>query len=113
MPYVNYIELNVPDSKRAAEFFKKAFGWDAQGWGESDYMVVDNGDEAGIGAGFDKMKDGDNSQDSAMGNLMRAACQGLAEGDACSFSIGSRQLDGVCTFFDNGSNPDIFACSTE
>ena len=59
MPYVNYIELNVPDSKRAAEFFKKAFGWDAQGWGESDYMVVDNGDEAGIGAGIDKLKDGD------------------------------------------------------
>ena len=57
--------------------------------------------------------DNNNSQDSAMGNLMRAACQGLVEGDACSFNIGSRQLDGVCTFFDNGSNPDIFACPTE
>ena len=29
MPYVSYIEFNVPDTKQAAEFYKKVFGWDA------------------------------------------------------------------------------------
>jgi predicted enzyme related to lactoylglutathione lyase len=58
MPYVSYVELNVPDSQKAAEFFKKVFGWDAQSWDDSGYMVVDNGEEAGIGAGIDNLKDG-------------------------------------------------------
>lgn len=58
MPYVTYVEFNVPDSKQAAEFYKKAFGWEAQGWGDDDYMVVSHGDEAGIDAGLDKAKDG-------------------------------------------------------
>jgi len=59
MPYVNYIEFNVPDSKQAAEFFKQVFGWDAQGWGEGDYMVVSHGEEPGIDTGIDKMQEDD------------------------------------------------------
>ena len=56
MPYVNYVELKVPDTKQAAEFYKKAFGWNAQSWDDSGYMVVDNGDEPGIGAGIEKLE---------------------------------------------------------
>jgi predicted enzyme related to lactoylglutathione lyase len=56
MPHINYIELNVPDTKQAAAFYKKVFGWDAQSWGDGDYMVVSHGEGPGIDAGLDKMQ---------------------------------------------------------
>jgi len=57
--------------------------------------------------------DNNGNQNNAVGGAMIGACQGLEEGDACSFNLGSRQLDGVCAFIDNGSNPDVFACDTQ
>jgi predicted enzyme related to lactoylglutathione lyase len=55
---LNYLEFNVPDTKQAAKFFKTVFGWDAQGWGDSDYLVADNGEGPGASAGIDKVKEG-------------------------------------------------------
>ena len=46
---ITYLELNVLDSQKAADFYKKVFGWEAQAWDDSGYMVVDNGEGAGLG----------------------------------------------------------------
>ena len=59
MPYVSYIEFNVPDTKQAAEFYKKVFGWDAQSWGgDLDYLVAQHGKETGVDTGLRKAPDG-------------------------------------------------------
>jgi hypothetical protein len=58
MPYVSFAEFNVPDTQQAADFYKAVFDWQAQKFGEGDYLMVDNNEEPGtIGVGLDKMHD--------------------------------------------------------
>ena len=46
---ITFLELFVTDNQQAAVFYKKVFGWEAQKWGETNYMLVDNGEGAGLG----------------------------------------------------------------
>jgi len=59
MPYVSYIEFNVPATAPAAAFYKQAFGWDPQGWGDDEnYLISSHGDEPGIDTALQTAPDG-------------------------------------------------------
>lgn len=59
MPYINYIELNVPNTKQAADFYRAVFGWEPQSWGgDPDYLVAGHGEQPGIDAAIRKAPDG-------------------------------------------------------
>jgi len=51
MPYVGYVEFNVPDAAGTAEFFEAVFGWKATPFFEG-YLSVQHGDEPGIDTGI-------------------------------------------------------------
>lgn len=45
--------------KKATEFYKNVFGWDAQSWGgDPDYFIAQRGSEPGIDVGLRKAPDG-------------------------------------------------------
>ena len=56
MGRVVHFEFPVDDPERAMEFFKQAFGWNVEKWGEADmeYWLVGTGDRSqmGIDGGF-------------------------------------------------------------
>jgi predicted enzyme related to lactoylglutathione lyase len=55
MAFVSYIEFNVSDTKRSAEFYKQVFGWEAKLFSQdNDYLLVAHGSEPGIDAGIQK-----------------------------------------------------------
>lgn len=57
--FVSYIEFNVDDPKKSAEFYKKVFDWDAQLFSEANnYWIVAHGEEPGIDAGIQPAPDG-------------------------------------------------------
>ena len=59
MPYINYVELNVPKAADVADFYRAVFGWEPQGWGgDEDYLVAEHGEEAGIDAALRTAPDG-------------------------------------------------------
>ena len=59
MAFVSYIEFNVSNTKKSAEFYKQVFGWDAQQFSkENDYWIVAHGEAPGIDAGIQKAPDG-------------------------------------------------------
>ena len=58
MPYVTYVEFNVPDLEKARDFYSAVFGWDPQPFGGEDYYSVSHGDEPGIDTGLAKSQDG-------------------------------------------------------
>ncbi len=58
MPYINYVELNVPKAAKSADFYKTVFGWDPQPWGDDDYLVAQHGEEPGIDSALRTAPDG-------------------------------------------------------
>lgn len=51
--FVSYIEFNVGDTKKSAEFYKQVFDWDATLFSEANnYWIVAHGDAPGIDAGI-------------------------------------------------------------
>lgn len=59
MPYISYVELNIPNTKEAADFYRQVLGWEPQAWGgNEDYLVVGHGDEPGIDSALRKAPDG-------------------------------------------------------
>ncbi len=61
MPKVVHFEISVDDPERAAEFYKKVFGWKIEKWdGPQEYWLLNTGEEGepGIGGGMMKRKDG-------------------------------------------------------
>lgn len=57
MKPVTYVEFNVAALPESVEFFKSAFDWDLQPFGE-DYFVAPAGDEPGIDTGIMPSQDG-------------------------------------------------------
>ena len=53
MPYVGYVEFNVPDIERTADFYRSVFAWDPQPMFDG-YLSVQNGDEPGIHTGISR-----------------------------------------------------------
>jgi len=53
MPYVGYVEFNVPDLESTAEFYGAVFGWKPAPFFEG-YLSVQHGDEPGIDTGIQK-----------------------------------------------------------
>jgi len=60
MPYVGYVEFNVPDHEETADFYKAVFGWEATEMFPG-YLSVQSGDEPGIDTGIAKSEDGSTS----------------------------------------------------
>jgi hypothetical protein len=59
MPYVSYVEFNVPDAQKASAFYKQVFAWEAKGWGgDQDYLIAAHGEEPGIDIALRKAPDG-------------------------------------------------------
>lgn len=56
MPYVSYIEFNVPDPQKAKQFYAQVFNWEIQSWSD-DYLVAAHGDQPGIDTGINKSED--------------------------------------------------------
>jgi predicted enzyme related to lactoylglutathione lyase len=57
--FVSYIEFNVKDTKKSAEFYKQVFGWEPSLFSEAnDYWIVAHGEEPGIDAGIQPAPDG-------------------------------------------------------
>lgn len=55
MAFVSYIEFNVSNTQKSAEFYKNVFGWEAQLFSkDNDYWIVSHGDAPGIDAGIQK-----------------------------------------------------------
>ena len=57
MPRVVHFDLSAEDPKRAAEFYRRVFGWTIEKWeGPDDYWLVRTGkpDEPGIDGGLAK-----------------------------------------------------------
>ena len=52
MPYVGYVEFNVPDPEKTASFFSDVFGWEPQAFGDEGYLSVQHGSEPGIDTGI-------------------------------------------------------------
>lgn len=54
MGRVVHFEIPTDDPQRALAFYKAAFGWDAQRWGDMPYWLVPAGTEGqpGIGGGL-------------------------------------------------------------
>ncbi|MDH3249166.1 MAG: VOC family protein [Acidimicrobiia bacterium] len=57
MPYVGYVEFNVPDEGQTAQFYKAVFGWEASEM-YPGYLSVTSGDEPGIDTGIARSEDG-------------------------------------------------------
>ena len=57
MPYVGYVEFNVPDEGKTADFYRAVFGWEASEM-YPGYLSVASGDEPGIDTGIAKSEDG-------------------------------------------------------
>lgn len=53
MPYVGYVEFNVPDLESTATFYGEVFGWKPTPFFEG-YLSVQHGDEPGIDTGIQK-----------------------------------------------------------
>lgn len=53
MPFVNYLEFNVPDVDAAGEFYARVFGWEPRPFADG-YSVVAHGDEPGIDTGIQR-----------------------------------------------------------
>lgn len=50
MGRVVHFEITADDPKRAAEFYRQAFGWEIAGWGEQfTYLLATTGPEGGAG----------------------------------------------------------------
>ena len=47
---VVHFEIGAEEPKQLAEFYKKAFGWDINEWGDSGYYMVGNEKDRSIGA---------------------------------------------------------------
>ncbi len=60
MPYVGYVEFNVPDHEETARFYEAVFGWKASEM-YPGYLSVQSGDEPGIDTGIAKSEDGTTS----------------------------------------------------
>ena len=60
MPYVGYVEFNVPDEKKTAAFYEAVFGWKPSEMFPG-YLSVQSGDEPGIDTGIAKSEDGSTS----------------------------------------------------
>lgn len=58
MPFINYVELNVPKASKSAEFYKAVFDWKLEAWGDDDYLVAQHGDEPGIDSALRTAPDG-------------------------------------------------------
>lgn len=58
MPYITYVELNVPKASESAKFYSKVFDWQPQAWGDDDYLVAQHGDEPGIDSALRTAPDG-------------------------------------------------------
>ena len=59
MAFVSYIEFNVSNTKKSAEFYKQIFGWDATLFSkDNDYWIVAHGEEPGIDAGVQPVQGG-------------------------------------------------------
>ncbi len=55
MAFVSYIEFNVSNTKKSAEFYQQVFGWEAKLFSQdNDYWIVAHGDQPGIDAGMQK-----------------------------------------------------------
>jgi hypothetical protein len=57
MPYVGYVEFNVPNEAETAEFYKAVFGWEPTEM-YPGYLSVASGEEPGIDTGIAKSEDG-------------------------------------------------------
>ena len=55
---VSYVELNSPDLAATRRFFADVFGWEAQPFATSDYLVASHGDGPGVDAGLLTSRDG-------------------------------------------------------
>ena len=61
MPRVTHFEIPADDPERAADFYRKVFGWEIKKWdGPVDYWLVTTGsaDEPGIDGGIAKAEPG-------------------------------------------------------
>jgi predicted enzyme related to lactoylglutathione lyase len=55
MAFVSYIEFNVSNTQKSADFYKQIFGWNADLFSkDNDYWIVAHGEEPGIDAGIQK-----------------------------------------------------------
>lgn len=60
MPFVGYVEFNVPDEEATAEFYRAVFDWKTEEMFPG-YLNVQSGDEPGIDTGIAKSEDGSTS----------------------------------------------------
>lgn len=60
MPYVGYVEFNVPDHEKTAAFYEAVFDWKPSEM-YPGYLNVESGDEPGIDTGIAKSEDGSTS----------------------------------------------------
>jgi predicted enzyme related to lactoylglutathione lyase len=51
MPFVGYVEFNVPDLEATSQFYGDVFGWEPTPFFEG-YLSVQHGDEPGIDIGI-------------------------------------------------------------
>lgn len=56
MPYVGYVEFNVPDEQETAAFYSAVFGWEPTEVFPG-YLNVQNGDEPGVHTGIARLQD--------------------------------------------------------
>lgn len=57
MPYVGYVEFNVPNPEETARFYHAVFGWEPAEM-YPGYLSVQSGEEAGIDTGLAASEDG-------------------------------------------------------
>ena len=55
---VTYVEIHSADHRRSEEFFRKAFGWEAQPFAAPDYLVAPHGDGDGVDTALLPSRDG-------------------------------------------------------
>jgi len=54
MPRVIHYEIHADNPERAADFYRKVFGWKIEKWGPVEYWLVDSGQGPGINGAIKK-----------------------------------------------------------